>query len=115
MGFHAYTYAVFGSMLDKDIDGVIAQIKGKIDHWCVTDLPLPRAATASQIHDKLLAAGVFPDAEHSIQDFESPEAAYTYALKAAGENDRIAVFGSFLTVAGVMKARKAMSVDSGRQ
>ncbi|MGC8159809.1 glutamate ligase domain-containing protein, partial [Salmonella enterica] len=23
MGFHPYTYAVFGSMLDKDIEGVI--------------------------------------------------------------------------------------------
>lgn len=106
MGFHAYTYAVFGSMLDKDIDGVIAQIKDKIDHWCLTDLPLPRAATAAQIHVKLLAAGVVTDAEHSIQNFASPEAAYAYALKKAGENDRIVVFGSFLTVAGVMKARK---------
>lgn len=106
MGFHAYTYAVFGSMLDKDIDGVIAQIKDKIDHWCLTDLPLPRAATAAQIHVKLLAAGVVTDAEHSIQNFSSPEAAYAYALKKAGENDRIVVFGSFLTVAGVMKARK---------
>ncbi len=111
MGFHAYTYAVFGSMLDKDIDGVIAQIKGKIDHWCLTDLPLPRAATAAQIHAKLLVAGVIPDAEHSIQNFASPEAAYAYAIKNAGENDRIAVFGSFLTVAGAMKARKGIATE----
>src|SRR5450830_564864 len=33
MGFHPYSYAVFGSMLDKDIEGVIAHLKGKIDHW----------------------------------------------------------------------------------
>jgi dihydrofolate synthase/folylpolyglutamate synthase len=107
MGFHAFTYAVFGSMLDKDIAGVIEQMKGKIDHWCVTDLPLPRAASAAQIHDQLIAAGVLQDPEHSIQDFTSPEAAYAYALSKAGENDRIAVFGSFLTVAGVMRARKS--------
>ncbi|MFZ6816609.1 bifunctional tetrahydrofolate synthase/dihydrofolate synthase [Undibacterium sp. Rencai35W] len=106
MGFHAYTYAVFGSMLDKDIDGVIAQIKGKIDHWCVTDLPLPRAASAEHIKTRLIAAGVLSDPEHSIQCFENPEAAYRHALSKAGENDRIAVFGSFLTVAGVMKARQ---------
>ncbi|MES2103707.1 MAG: bifunctional tetrahydrofolate synthase/dihydrofolate synthase [Pseudomonadota bacterium] len=106
MGFHAYTYAVFGSMLDKDIDGVIAQLKDKIDHWCVTDLPLPRAASAEQLKDKLLEAGVLRDAEHSIQTFKSPELAYTYALSRAAENDRILVFGSFLTVAGVMRARK---------
>jgi len=107
MGFHAYTYAVFGSMLDKDIAGVIAQIKAKVDHWCVTDLPLPRAAGAGQLQDKLLEAGVVCDKEHSIQTFNSPESAYTYALSQAGENDRIVVFGSFLTVAGVMRARKS--------
>jgi dihydrofolate synthase/folylpolyglutamate synthase len=61
MGFHAYTYAVFGSMLDKDIDGVIAQLKDKVDHWYVTGLPLPRAATAAQLKQKLLDAGVLSD------------------------------------------------------
>ena len=107
MGFHSFTYAVFGSMLDKDIDGVIAQIKEKIDHWCVTDLPLPRAATASQLKEKLLQANVLADPERSIETFDSPEAAYTHAIGKAGENDRIVVFGSFLTVAGVMRARRS--------
>ncbi|MFZ6748408.1 bifunctional tetrahydrofolate synthase/dihydrofolate synthase [Undibacterium sp. Ren11W] len=107
MGFHAYTYAVFGSMLDKDIAGVIDKMKGKIDHWCVCDLPLPRAATAAQLREELLQAQVLQDTEHSIQEFSSPEQAYAFALSKAGENDRIAVFGSFLTVAGVMRARKS--------
>ncbi|MBC7415436.1 MAG: bifunctional tetrahydrofolate synthase/dihydrofolate synthase [Herminiimonas sp.] len=111
MGFHPYTYAVFGSMLDKDIDGVIAQMKGRIDHWCVTGLPLARAATALQLQEKLLAAGIVPssepDADCTIQCFDSPEKAFANAMGRAGENDRIAVFGSFLTVAGVMAARSA--------
>ena len=111
MGFHPYTYAVFGSMLDKDIDGVIAQMKGRVDHWCVTDLPLPRAATAQQLQEKLLAAGIVPsaepDGECTIKTFDSPEKAFANATERAGENDRIAVFGSFLTVAGVMAARNA--------
>ncbi len=113
MGFHPYTYAVFGAMHDKDIDGLIAQLKGRIDHWCVTDLPLPRAATAEQLKEKLLSAGVVPqqgpNAEHTIQTFASPADAYANAMSRAGENDRIAVFGSFLTVAGVMAARNAAS------
>jgi dihydrofolate synthase/folylpolyglutamate synthase len=109
MGFHAYTYAVFGSMLDKDIDGVIAQLKDKVDHWCVTDLPLPRAATAAQLEAKLVAAGVLQDGEKSIRQFDRPESAYAYAMSNAGENDRIVVFGSFLTVAGVMRARRQAS------
>ena len=111
MGFHPYTYAVFGSMLDKDIDGVIAQMKGRIDHWCVTGLPSARAATAEQLRERLLAAGIAasdePDAECTIKTFASAEKAFVNAKERAGENDRIAVFGSFLTVAGVMNARNA--------
>ena len=110
MGFHPYTYAVFGSMLDKDIAGVIGHLKDKIDHWCVTGLPLPRAASAQQLRDALLEAGVTPefrrDAARSIETFDTAAAAYANALSRAGENDRIVVFGSFLTVAGVMQARR---------
>lgn len=111
MGFHPYTYAVFGAMHDKDIDGVIAHLKDRIDHWCVTDLPLPRAATAAQLKEKLLNAGITPQnepgAECTIQSFSSPANAYLNAQSRAGENDRITVFGSFLTVAGVMEVRKS--------
>jgi dihydrofolate synthase / folylpolyglutamate synthase len=115
MGFHPYTYAVFGAMRDKDIDGVIAQLKGIVDHWCVTDLPLPRAATAGELKQRLVEAGIVPQAsagaERSIQTFDSPAAAYANALSRAGEDDRIAVFGSFLTVAGVMEARRSESAS----
>jgi len=111
MGFHPYTYAVFGAMADKDIDGIIAHMKPHVDHWCVTDLPLPRAASAADIAAKLSEAGVdggsAGDAEYSITTFASPAEAYANARSRAGENDRIAVFGSFLTVAGVIAARKS--------
>jgi len=109
MGFHAYTYAVFGSMLDKDIAGVISHMKAKVDHWCICDLPLPRAASADHLAQALEVAGVLEDKEHSLQKFSSPEDAYAFALSKAGENDRIVVFGSFLTVAGVMRARRNAS------
>ncbi|MGZ5817954.1 MAG: glutamate ligase domain-containing protein, partial [Burkholderiaceae bacterium] len=109
MGFHPYTYAVFGAMHDKDIDGVISHMKGRIDHWCVTDLPSPRAATAKNIQERLFAAGIQNQntAESSVETFTTPAEAFANAMKRAGENDRIAVFGSFLTVAGVMIARRA--------
>jgi dihydrofolate synthase/folylpolyglutamate synthase len=74
-------------------------------------LPLPRAASAAQLEQILLDAGVTPkvepDAETTIQSFSSPADAFANAMSRAGENDRIAVFGSFLTVAGVMAARNA--------
>ena len=111
MGFHPYTYAVFGAMADKDIDGIIAHLKPLIDHWCVTDLPLPRAASAADIADRLSDAGVgaggAADADSSVMTFATPAEAYANARSRAGENDRIAVFGSFLTVAGVIAARKS--------
>ena len=105
MGFHRFTYGVFGAMADKDIAGVIEQLRGRIDHWCLCDLPLPRAASAVQIEQQLLAAGITPGPECTIQRFDTPAAAYANAASRAAENDRIAVFGSFLTVAGVMALR----------
>ncbi len=111
MGFHPYTYAVFGAMADKDIAGIISQLKDRIDHWCLTDLPLPRAASAESLAEQLRAAGFRQGseqgAERSIRCFPSPERAFIDARNRAGENDRIAVFGSFLTVAGVMAARSS--------
>lgn len=118
MGFHRFTYAVFGAMQDKDIDGVIAHLKGCVDHWCLTDLPLPRAASADVIKTRLLAAGVAPgagaDAESSVACFATPAEAFANALNRADENDRIVVFGSFLTVAGVMEARQQVRSQAAK-
>ena len=106
MGYHPYTYAVFGSMHDKDIDGVIQAMSEHVDHWCLTNLPSPRAATASELAAKVqLIQEDKP--ERTVNIFEDPSQAFANAMSRASENDRIVVFGSFLTVAGVMAARKS--------
>jgi dihydrofolate synthase/folylpolyglutamate synthase len=107
MGYFPYTYAVFGAMHDKDIAGVIEHLKGEIDHWCVTDLPSPRAATAQDLEAALRECGVTDGADSSVTRFASPAEAFQDALNRATENDRIVVFGSFYTVAGVMAYRKS--------
>ncbi|GAB7526589.1 bifunctional tetrahydrofolate synthase/dihydrofolate synthase [Paraburkholderia sp. 2C] len=107
MGYFPYTYAVFGSMRDKDIAGVLAHLKSEIDHWCVTDLPTPRGATAEQLEAALRDAGVADSPDSSVTRFTSPAEAFQDALKRASDNDRIVVFGSFFTVAGVMAWRKS--------
>jgi dihydrofolate synthase/folylpolyglutamate synthase len=109
MGFHPYTYAVFGVMADKDIDGVIAPLAPYVDHWCVTDLASARAMPASELAAIVgaLPQGDAKDGEKSVQTFADPGAAFANAMNRAGENDRIVVFGSFYTVAGVMAARKS--------
>ena len=107
MGYFRYTYAVFGAMHDKDIAGVVKHLKGEIDHWCVTDLPLGRAAHAEDLERILREAGVEDGPDSSIKRFASPAEAFQDALSRATEDDRIAVFGSFYTVAGVMAYRKS--------
>ncbi|MGF6721395.1 dihydrofolate synthase/folylpolyglutamate synthase [Paraburkholderia sp. GAS41] len=107
MGYFPYTYAVFGAMHDKDIAGVIEHLKGEIDHWCVTDLPSPRAASAQDLEAVLRECGVAEGADSSVTRYASPADAFHDALKRASENDRIVVFGSFYTVAGVMSYRKS--------
>ena len=106
MGFHRYTFAVFGSMHDKDIDGVIAAMSEHVDHWCLATLPSPRSASAAELAAKVLVVQPERD-ERTINVFDDPAAAYANAVSRAGEDDRIVVFGSFLTVAGVMAARKS--------
>lgn len=111
MGFFPYTYAVFGAMSDKDIAGVLSHLKDKIDHWYLCDLPLPRAASAESLAAALGSAGFVAGntggTERSVQCFATPAEAYAAARDSVSENDRIVVFGSFLTVAGVMAARAA--------
>ncbi|MHA7681157.1 bifunctional tetrahydrofolate synthase/dihydrofolate synthase [Cupriavidus sp. PET2-C1] len=105
MGFFRYTYAVFGAMEDKDIAGVLRHLADKVDHWCLADLPTPRAASAADLLEKLEEGGFHPGPDATAACFASPEAAYRDALGRATEDDRILVFGSFYTVAGVMAYR----------
>jgi dihydrofolate synthase/folylpolyglutamate synthase len=107
MGYFPYTYAVFGTMNDKDIEGVIKQVKGEVDHWNVTNLPTPRAESAAAPESVLRAAGINDSPDSSATLFETPAEAFRDALKRASENDRILVFGSFSTVAGVMAYRQS--------
>ena len=110
MGFHPSTYAVFGMLGDKDVGGAIAHLRDRVDHWLCVDLPGPRAVPAQALAQRLRDAGIAPgrgdDAQRSIECFASPREALAAARGRADENDRIVVFGSFLTVADVLAARE---------
>ena len=99
MGFARRTCAVFGMMADKDIAGVIEAMRQRVDDWLVCDLPGPRAAPAASLAE--IIAKVSPGA--TARCFDSPASAMQYAQEKAGVDDRILAFGSFLTVAGVMR------------
>ena len=116
MGYFPYTLAIFGAMHDKDIAGIVATMIGRVDRWFMTGLPLARAATAEHLAFELAAAttAVTPaietkrsDEGAEVRTFTSPADAWLAARESAGPDDRIVAFGSFHTVAGVIKARGA--------
>ncbi len=96
------TIAVFGMLRDKDIGAVIRCLAEVIDLWCVGGLDGPRGASAEHLAQQLEAAGV-----GAVRPCDDIGAAYQRARWEAGENDRICAFGSFYTVAAVLKARGA--------
>lgn len=98
-GYYQHTWAVFGMMRDKDIAQAVQLLRHRVDHWLLCDLPSPRAARASDLADILTASQ--PQASH--WEFASVKEALQLAAEHAGENDRILVFGSFLTVAAAMQ------------
>lgn len=99
MGFHPQTIAVLGMLADKDIDGVIAAVRSRIDRWHVSSLPGPRGATADHLRDRLVTRGVPAE---SIRKFDDVASAYEAARASVNEADRIVIFGSFLTVAAAL-------------
>ncbi len=60
MGYHAGHVAVFGMLADKDVAGVVAAIKARVDRWYVATLPGPRGASAAAVAAMLERAGVAP-------------------------------------------------------
>ena len=103
MGFFPETWAVFGMLADKDVAAVVRLLRDRVDHWLVATLPGPRGLSAEKLAAILRDVGVAGDVSECV----SPASAYEVAVGRAAESDRIVVFGSFLTVAEVMAARKA--------
>jgi len=70
-----------------------------VDHWYVATLPGPRGATGANLRDELMYAGIEAD---RISVHEHIGEAFAAAREATGPDDRIVVFGSFLTVGAVL-------------
>ena len=93
------TYAVFAMLVDKDIAGVVTALEKIIDVWLIAGLAVPRGASVSVLQSILAAAGA-----HQVIALDSVAAAWNLACEQADENDRICVFGSFYTVAAVLRS-----------
>lgn len=95
------THAVFAMLQDKDVAGVIAASRAFVDCWWLAGLPGPRGLSAGQLAERVnTALGHVPEGGQHVGVEEALQA----ARQAAQGNDRIIVFGSFLTVAAVLSA-----------
>jgi len=91
--FAPETIAVCGMLRDKDIAGVLREMAPRVTRWHLASLPGPRGTKSSQLAALLPGSNVF---QH-----DNASEAFAAALGGAGENDKIVVFGSFLTVGEV--------------
>ena len=97
-GFAPETIAVFGMLRDKDVAGVVRALAPRVTRWHLATLDGGRGASAAELAAILLAEKVSaPAAQHG-----SAALAFAAARREATENDKILVFGSFLTVGEVM-------------
>jgi len=108
-GFAPQTIAVVGMLKDKDIAGVLREVAPRVTRWHLGALGGARGAPASTLAARL--AELAPSAPRAMH--ASPAAAFDAARREAGENDKIVVFGSFLTVAEVMQFMAAPGRGAG--
>ncbi|HEU0187176.1 MAG TPA: bifunctional tetrahydrofolate synthase/dihydrofolate synthase [Gallionellaceae bacterium] len=95
------TIAVCAMLKDKDMAGVVRALAPHIDEWLLAGIAAPRGASADELRQVLVQEQV----SAPVHVFASANDAVHHACNAAGENDRIVAFGSFYTVAEVMRAR----------
>ncbi|HEU0203894.1 MAG TPA: bifunctional tetrahydrofolate synthase/dihydrofolate synthase, partial [Burkholderiaceae bacterium] len=99
MGFYPVTHAVFGMLRDKDIAGVVQRLGDRIDHWHVGTLAGARGTDGAALAQIVRSSrGV-----QSVSAYDSIATAFAAARSAAGSDDRIIVYGSFMTVAEAMR------------
>lgn len=99
MGRFRKTRAVFGMLKDKDIASVVAIMAPLIDQWYLGTIDTARGASAAELFEQLVQIG----RGGAAMTFQSIELAYATACREAAQDDRIVVFGSFYTVAEVLK------------
>lgn len=95
------TRAVFGALADKDIEGVVAALGTRIDHWYLAGLneESPRGETTERLASRVRST--LPAAVCS--EHRDVPAALAAARVEASPEDRIIAFGSFHVVAPVLR------------
>lgn len=97
-------FAVFSMLSDKDMKNSILPLAELITTWYVAELSIERAATQCQMREIFKQAGIV-----GTHFCDSIPLALQSAQANAREGDVIVVFGSFYTVASVMREQSSFA------
>lgn len=89
--------AVFGLLNDKDLDGVLAELRDCFCSWAVAPLPTPRSRSAQDIAQALQNLGAV------VTSYASVALALEAQCAQATADDEIVLFGSFYCVAEALE------------
>ena len=92
------TYAVCGMLADKAIAATLGELDRVVDEWLLAPLPGPRGARAEELAARAAEARL----AGRVTTCDSVAAALARARALAAPQDRIVVFGSFLTAAAAL-------------
>jgi len=120
LGEQGRTCAVLGIMADKDLAGVLAPLHHRIERWFAVDLPGERALPAAELARAIAAYPEIPgsrgarsrqrgpESANPVSVHPRPRAGLAAARQVVTPDDRILVFGSFLTVADILAEREEL-------
>jgi dihydrofolate synthase/folylpolyglutamate synthase len=92
------TLALFAMLEGKAVEEVAQTLVPLVSAWYLGGLETERALSPGELQHRLVASGVTAP----CQGFKTLAAAYRAAREAAQPGDRLLVFGSFYTVAGIL-------------
>lgn len=84
-------------LADKDIVNTLRPLLSQVDYWYVSDLTVPRGASAQHLKQVLMSLQGMP----VILEFSRPDLAFQHAYQSLQKNDSLLVFGSFHTAAAI--------------
>ncbi|MCP4700182.1 MAG: bifunctional tetrahydrofolate synthase/dihydrofolate synthase [Gammaproteobacteria bacterium] len=91
------SHALIGILQDKNIPGIIEEIREVIDIWHVAGMNTPRGASAEILSAILMRMDI-----RTVHTYSSIRIAYKHLLAMLPPGDRLIVFGSFYAVAEVL-------------
>jgi dihydrofolate synthase/folylpolyglutamate synthase len=93
------TIAVLAMLGDKDYQQVIAALSSSFDHWMLASSDGVRGLSSLELASEATKNGI---TALQVTTYDTPIQAFTQAIEMAATEDRVIVFGSFVTVGAVL-------------